>query len=195
MHETMGQIIKRLRKERGLTQESLAERLGVTFQAVSKWETDAGMPDVSQIVPLANAFGVRTDVLFGLEGRDEGGEVQEIIRSAYRLIDGPDDRDGLLRCYQALLEGLKRYPCQPALLCRRWRPAHRWPIPKTRAMTAKTAGESTLNASSMRLWSSDTPEAPPTFCARICCWCCCMRRMAIRKPQRSTRSSSRCGRI
>ena len=116
MHETMGQIIKRLRKERGLTQESLAERLGVTFQAVSKWETDAGMPDVSQIVPLANAFGVRTDVLFGLEGRDEGGEVQEIIRSAYRLIDGPDDRDGLLRCYQALLEGLKRYPCQPALL-------------------------------------------------------------------------------
>ena len=116
MHETMGQIIKRLRKERGLTQESLAERLGVTFQAVSKWETDAGMPDVSQIVPLANAFGVRTDVLFGLEGRDEGGEVQEIIRSAYRLIDGPNDRDGLLRCYQALLEGLKRYPCQPALL-------------------------------------------------------------------------------
>ena len=79
MHETMGQIIKRLRKERGLTQESLAERLGVTFQAVSKWETDAGMPDVSQIVPLANAFGVRTDVLFGLEGRDEGVVVQEII--------------------------------------------------------------------------------------------------------------------
>lgn len=116
MHETMGQIIKRLRKERGLTQESLAERLGITFQAVSKWETDAGMPDVSQIVPLANAFGVRTDVLFGLEGRDEGGEVQEIIRSAYRLIDGPNDRDGLLRCYQALLEGLKLYPCQPALL-------------------------------------------------------------------------------
>lgn len=65
------------RKERGLTQESLAERLGVTFQAVSKWETDAGMPDVSQIVPLANAFGVRTDVLFGLEGRDEGGKCRK----------------------------------------------------------------------------------------------------------------------
>ena len=43
MHETMGQIIKRLRKERGLTQESLAERLGVTFQAVSKWETGVSL--------------------------------------------------------------------------------------------------------------------------------------------------------
>ena len=98
-----GNYLCALREKKGFTQGELAERLGVTFQAVSKWETDAGMPDVSQIVPLANAFGVRTDVLFGLEGRDEGGEVQEIIRSAYRLIDGPDDRDGLLRCYQALL--------------------------------------------------------------------------------------------
>ena len=40
MKETMGQIIKRLRKERNLTQEELAEQLGVTFQAVSKWEND-----------------------------------------------------------------------------------------------------------------------------------------------------------
>ena len=186
MHETMGQIIKRLRKERGLTQESLAERLGVTFQAVSKWETDAGMPDVSQIVPLANAFGVRTDVLFGLEGRDEGGEVQEIIRSAYRLIDGPNDRDGLLRCYQALLEGLKRYPCQPALLLQAL---------EAGASLAEPENACYDGENGRRIWSSDTPEAPPTFCARICCWCCCMRRMAIRKPQKSTRSSSRCGRI
>ena len=38
MKETMGQIIKRLRKERNFTQEELAEQLGITFQAVSKWE-------------------------------------------------------------------------------------------------------------------------------------------------------------
>ena len=159
-------------------------------------ETDAGMPDVSQIVPLANAFGVRTDVLFGLEGRDEGGEVQEIIRSAYRLIDGPNDRDGLLRCYQALLEGLKRYPCQPALLLQALEAGASLAYPENACYDGENGRRIYLECvKQLRLWSSDTPEAPPTFCARICCWCCCMRRMAIRKPQKSTRSSSRCGRI
>ena len=47
MTETMGQIIKRLRKERNLTQEELAEQLNITAPAVSKWENDAGMPDIS----------------------------------------------------------------------------------------------------------------------------------------------------
>lgn len=65
--ETMGMIIRRLRREHGLTQEELAASIGVTAQAVSKWEKDLGMPDISQIVPLAGAFNVRTDVLFGLE--------------------------------------------------------------------------------------------------------------------------------
>lgn len=66
MAMTMGQIIKKLRKGRGFTQEELAERLGVTYQAISKWENDSGMPDISQIVPLATIFDVSTDFLFGL---------------------------------------------------------------------------------------------------------------------------------
>ena len=116
MQETMGQIIKRLRKERMLTQEALAERLGVTFQAVSKWETDAGMPDVSQIVPLANAFGVQTDVLFGMVGQDGAEAVQDMIRSAYARIAVPATTESLLECYQTLQAGLKRWPWHPALL-------------------------------------------------------------------------------
>lgn len=66
MKETMGQIIRRLRRERGMTQDELAEILGVTFQAVSKWENDTGMPDISQVVPLAAFFGVTTDTIFGV---------------------------------------------------------------------------------------------------------------------------------
>ena len=55
-----------MRKERNLTQEELAEQLGVTFQAVSKWENDTGLPDISQVIPLATVFNVSTDVLFGI---------------------------------------------------------------------------------------------------------------------------------
>ena len=62
MKENMGQIIKRLRKERNLTQEELAEQLNISAQAISKWENGTSMPDISQVVPLANLFGVPTDV-------------------------------------------------------------------------------------------------------------------------------------
>ena len=50
---SMGQTIRRLRIEQNLTQETLAELLGVTSQAISKWENNVGLPDIAQIVPLA----------------------------------------------------------------------------------------------------------------------------------------------
>ena len=63
MSKTMGQIIKGLRMQKGITQEELAEIMYVTPQAISKWERDVGYPDIVQIVPLADAFGVSTDIL------------------------------------------------------------------------------------------------------------------------------------
>ena len=77
MTETMGKIIKALRRERGLTQEELAAAVGVTAQAVSKWENETGLPDISQVVPLANFFGVKTDVLFGLDPKGAEAAVQK----------------------------------------------------------------------------------------------------------------------
>ncbi len=64
-------------RERGLTQEELAGRIGVTAQAISKWENETGLPDISQIVPLATELGVRTDVLFGLDPQDAETAVQK----------------------------------------------------------------------------------------------------------------------
>ena len=78
MNETMGQIIRRLRKERNLTQEELAEQLNITYQAVSRWENDTGMPDISQIVPLASVFGVTSDELFGIAGMSAADEASGI---------------------------------------------------------------------------------------------------------------------
>ena len=75
MKQSMGQIIRKLRKERNLTQEELAEQLNITYQAISRWENETGMPDISQVIPLANVFGVSVDVLFGTQNISHDEEV------------------------------------------------------------------------------------------------------------------------
>ena len=99
MKETMGQIIRKLRKERNLTQEELAEQLGVTFQAVSKWENDTGMPDISQIVPLAYVFDVSTDILFGIQGTEGAEEARKIAENARAKITYPVTKEVLREWY------------------------------------------------------------------------------------------------
>ena len=64
---TLGKKIQMLRKEKGWTQEELASRIGVSAQAVSKWETDISSPDISLIAPLAKLFEVSTDELLSTE--------------------------------------------------------------------------------------------------------------------------------
>lgn len=63
--ETMGKRISDLRKSKGMTQEQLAQQVGVTAQAVSKWENDLSCPDISILPQLAEALGVTTDELLG----------------------------------------------------------------------------------------------------------------------------------
>lgn len=116
MSTSMGQIIKRLRKERGLTQENLAELLHLSAQSISKWENGSSMPDVSQIVPLASVFGVKTDVLFGIEGYNNDEEVERIIRSARSFLKRPLTQECFVRQYDALQKGLERYPNHTRLL-------------------------------------------------------------------------------
>ena len=60
---TLGSRIAAWRKEKGITQEELAEKLGVSSQAVSKWENDVSCPDISLLTTLADVLGVTTDEL------------------------------------------------------------------------------------------------------------------------------------
>ena len=60
-----------LRKEKGLTQEALAQQLGVSFQAVSKWENEQSCPDIALLPLLADIFEVTVDSLFGREAQTE----------------------------------------------------------------------------------------------------------------------------
>lgn len=63
MNETIGNRISRLRKEKGMSQEALAEKIGVSPQAVSKWENDQSCPDISLLPQLAKLLDVTVDEL------------------------------------------------------------------------------------------------------------------------------------
>ena len=65
--ESIGRKIAFYRQAKGLTQEELSEKLGVSPQAVSKWETDAACPDIQLLVPLAKILEVTTDELLSAE--------------------------------------------------------------------------------------------------------------------------------
>jgi transcriptional regulator with XRE-family HTH domain len=116
MSETMGQIIKRLRKERNFTQEELAEQLGVTCQAVSKWENDSGLPDISQVVPLSVVFGVSTDVLFGRFNANDEATIDDIIKEAKVPLKTDNNNYSEVDCYNVLTDALKIYPNNTKLL-------------------------------------------------------------------------------
>ncbi len=110
MNETMGSIIARLRKEKGLTQEQLANELGISYQAVSKWENELSSPDISALPLLADIFGVTVDALFGREPeKQEENEVLAAAEEPQGRSDGielpwPDDKDTL---YVVLFAGDK----------------------------------------------------------------------------------------
>ena len=67
MEQTLGARISSHRKRLGLTQDQLAEQLGITAQAVSKWEHDQSCPDITMLPKLARIFGTTTDALLGIE--------------------------------------------------------------------------------------------------------------------------------
>ena len=69
MNETLGKRIAALRREKGLKQDELAEAMGISPQAVSKWENDQTCPDISLLPALAKILGVSTDEL--LSGKQE----------------------------------------------------------------------------------------------------------------------------
>ena len=83
MEETLGKRISANRKRLGMTQDRLAELLGVTAQAVSKWENDQSCPDISMLPKLAEIFGMSTDELLGLKPseprREETVHMGEVV--------------------------------------------------------------------------------------------------------------------
>ena len=88
--QTLGMMISTLRKEKGMTQLELAEKMGVTDKAVSKWERDLSFPDISSIPKLAEIFEVSVDELMQVktETKENIGKnkVTEIVDTALKGI-------------------------------------------------------------------------------------------------------------
>lgn len=64
---TFAENVKMLRKQAGMSQEQLAEKLGVSRQAVTKWETGAGIPDIENIMAISALFDISIDDLLSNE--------------------------------------------------------------------------------------------------------------------------------
>ncbi|MBR3691377.1 MAG: helix-turn-helix transcriptional regulator [Clostridia bacterium] len=107
----IGNKIRELRKMRGITQEQLAERIGISFQAVSKWENNITMPDITHAPVLARIFGVSMDELFDYDATETAREIADIADAAYKcMLKNP------LESKRILMEGLKKYPDHEILL-------------------------------------------------------------------------------
>ena len=107
----LGEKIKSLRKQKNISQEVFAGYLGVSYQAVSKWENGNTMPDVAMIPAIASFFGVSTDELFDFNLFEMEKQVDAICHEAYkyRYTNG-EKSERILR------NGLQRFPGNDIIL-------------------------------------------------------------------------------
>ena len=111
MNIKIGEKIKHLRKQKNISQEVLAQYLGVSFQSVSKWENETTMPDITLVPAIASFFGVSTDELFDFNLLETEQKVERICKEAYEHRESdPAKSEAILR------EGLKKFPGNDILL-------------------------------------------------------------------------------
>lgn len=111
---SIGSNIKKLRREREMTQEQLAQCLGITANAVSQWECDRTAPDISQLPILARVLQVSTDRLLGIDFSKDEQEIRRIFEESLAC-----NRTGqFARSVEIARNGLKQYPRSYQLMAR-----------------------------------------------------------------------------
>ena len=116
MQLNLGQKIRALRQRDGRTQETLAEAIGVTSQAVSRWEANGGYPDMEMIPSIANYFGITIDELFGYQN-DRDIKIDRIVNKIRSYgIQSRSDAEWVEECLAILREGLAEFPQNERLL-------------------------------------------------------------------------------
>ncbi len=114
MNINFGENIRKLRIERGMTQEKLADFLGVSFQAVSKWERGDTVPDIFMLPTIASFFNVTTDYLLSFDQIEQEKEIEGYISLYYQLWQN-NDHEAVLK---KMKEAVRRFPAEYRLLVR-----------------------------------------------------------------------------
>lgn len=109
---SIGTTIKRLRREKDITQEQLAEYLGITSRAVSQWECDRTAPDISQLPALCHIFDVSSDTLLGIDIEKSNEAIRNYIDKANSY-----DRQGEFEnSVEILREANRKFPKSYAIM-------------------------------------------------------------------------------
>ena len=103
---SIGTMIRQLRRGKDLTQEQLAEYLGITARAISQWETDRTAPDLSQIPLLCNLFNVTSDTLLGIDIASKQTKIDELYNAAYEVACSGDHKKSIAMW----LDAIHQYP-------------------------------------------------------------------------------------
>ena len=102
----IGSVIKKYRKDIGLTQEEMANRLGVTTPAVNKWENGNSNPDIELLSPLARLLNISLDTLLSFHEKLTDVEIEEIIRQMDKMFS----KEGYDKTYEWAIRVIKEYP-------------------------------------------------------------------------------------
>ena len=102
----IGVVIKKYRKEAGMTQEEMANRLGVTTPAVNKWENSNSKPDIELLASIARLLDISLDTLLSFHEKLSDTEIEEIIRKMDRMFS----EEGYEKTYEWALRLIKEYP-------------------------------------------------------------------------------------
>lgn len=110
--KSIGETIRNLRRERDITQESLASMLGVTSQSVSQWENGRTLPDISLLAPLAHIFDVSADVILGIDIDSKHAQIDALYNEAYAVAASGEH----VRAIALIDAALTRFPASYKLM-------------------------------------------------------------------------------
>jgi Predicted transcriptional regulators len=113
MTNKIGEKIKHLRRKSGMTQENLSNYLGITFQAVSRWESGICYPDLEILPLIANVFDVTTDELLGVDITKKEAKIEEYRKESIAA-GQKGDRDTAIAAFR---KALHEFPNNYKLMC------------------------------------------------------------------------------